>query len=540
MAGCRRVRSQGILPCVSNKFTLKFSQGNGAIGVWSLLRDHDALGLAELVRARQVHPRELVQAAIERIEALNPKLNAVIHKRYEKALAEAGALPVDGPLAGVPMLAKDVHQEIQGEPMTFGSKAYASYRAKEDSHFVRQLRRAGAIFLGITNVPEFALMAITEPAHYGPTRNPWDLQVTPGESSGGSAAAVAAGMVPMAGASDGGGSIRIPSAYCGLFGLKPTRGRTPVGPQLGRHWLGASVNHVLTRSVRDSAAALDCLVMDEKAAAFIAPKSTERYLDVLKHPLPKRMRIAFTTDSPLGTKVNPECAEAVIRTVRLLESLGHEVEERAAPVDGRQVAKSYILMYFGEVGAQLKSLRAILGRDPGPGDVEPVTWLLGSLGKSVSAADFVASLREWDRAAAQMEAFHEVYDFYITPTTAMPPARIGELSLKPGEARMAALSHRWGIARLLQKVGIVDALVETSLMRTPFTQLANLTGQPAMSVPVHRSSAGWPLGVQVMAARGREDLLLQLAAVLEQTSLWVDLKANPLMNESPEQRSSDV
>jgi len=508
--------------------------------VWSLFTDYDALGLAELVRSKQVHPRELVQAAIERIEALNPKLNAVIYKRYEKAIAEAEAVPADTPLAGVPMLAKDVHQEIQGEPMTFGSKAYASHIAEEDSHFVRQFKRAGAIFLGITNVPEFALMAITEPAHYGPTRNPWDLRVTPGGSSGGSAAAVAAGMVPMAGASDGGGSIRIPAAYCGLFGLKPTRGRTPVGPKLGRHWLGASVNHVLTRSVRDSAAALDCLVMEEKAAAFMAPRSAERYLDVIHRPLPKRLRIAFTTESPLGTKVHPECAEAVVRAVRFLETLGHEVEERTAPVDGRQVAKSYIWMYFGEVGAQLQSLRAILGRHPRPSDVEPVTWLLGSLGRSVSAADFVASVREWDRAAAQMEAFHETYDFYITPTTAMPPARIGELSLKRSEAKLALWSHRWGIARLLQRAGIVDKLVETSLMRTPFTQLANLTGQPAMSLPLYRSSTGVPLGVQVVAARGREDLLLQLASLLEQTSLWVDLKDNPLIREGHSLSSHDV
>ncbi|MDI9260603.1 amidase [Alicyclobacillus sendaiensis] len=495
------------------------------------MKDHDALGLAELVRTRQVHPRELVQAAIERIEALNPALNAVIHTRYERALAEAETVPLDAPFAGVPVLAKDVHQEIQGEPMTFGCKAYASHIAGEDSHFVRQLKQAGAIFLGITNVPEFALMAVTESRHFGPTHNPWDLQVTPGGSSGGSAAAVAAGMVPMAGASDGGGSIRIPAAYCGLFGLKPTRGRTPVGPKLGRHWLGASVNHVLTRSVRDSAAALDSLVMEEKAAAFMTPRSAERYVDVIRRPLPARLRIAFTTESPLGTKVHPECAEAVVRAVRFLESMGHEVEERSAPVDGRQLAQSYIWMYFGEVGAELHRLHGVLGRKPRPSDVEPATWLLGAIGRSVSAADFVARLQAWDEAASQMETFHETYDIYMTPTTAMPPARIGELSLRWSEERLARWSHRWGIARLLERAGIVDKLVETSLMRTPFTQLANLTGQPAMSLPLYRSSTGVPLGVQVVAARGREDLLLQLACLLEQSSLWVDVKQNPFMRE---------
>ncbi|SIT12233.1 amidase [Alicyclobacillus vulcanalis] len=490
--------------------------------------DCDATELAMWVRTKQVKPRELVEAAIERIEALNPALNAVIHKRYEKALAEAEHVDLDGPLAGVPVLAKDVHQDIAGEPMTLGSKAYRSYIAKQDAHVVRQLRRAGAIFLGMTNVPEFALMAITEPAAYGPTRNPWNLELTPGGSSGGSAAAVAAGMTPIAGASDGGGSIRIPAAYCGLFGLKPTRGRTPIGPKLGRHWLGASVNHVLTRSVRDSAAALDCLMMEEKAAAFSVAPSPERYVDVIARPLQKRLRVAFSTESPLGTPVDSACAEAVVRAVRLLESEGHEVEERPAPVDGRRLAESYMLMYFGEMGAAMKELQAVLGRKPVPSDVEPVTWLLAALGRSVSAADMVASLREWDLAAAQMEAFHETYDVYITPTTAMPPARIGELALKPGEAALARWSHRLGIGRLLRRAGLVDQLIETSLMRTPFTQLANLTGQPAMSLPVFRSTDGVPLGVQVMAARGREDLLLQLAAWFEQTPLWIDVRDNPL------------
>jgi len=492
----------------------------------SLLRDYDGLGLADLVRAKEIHPRELVELSIQAIETMNPSFNAVIHKMYEQALKQADTQTLSGPFAGVPMLLKDVNQDLRGEPMTFGSKSYQAYRCKEDSLYAAQLRQSGAIFLGITNVPEFALMAITEPKHYGPTRNPWNRDVTPGGSSGGSAAAVASGMVPIAGANDGGGSIRIPAAYCGLFGLKPSRGRTPVGPQSGRHWQGASASHVLTRTVRDSAAVLDVLTINEKGGAFVAPTFHGRYMDLLGEPL-KPLKIAYSVTSPLGTEVHRACQNAVYETVRILESMGHQLVEKTAPVDGKQIAKSYITMYFGEVGAELQSLEEILGRKTRRRDVEPTTWLLGMLGQSTSAADFVLSLREWDKAAMQMETFHEVYDLYITPTTAMLPARIGELDLGFFEKTLVALIDKFGVAKVLQKVGLVDSLVETSLKRTPFTQLANLTGQPAMSLPLYKTDDGLPLGVQVLAARGREDLLVRFASELEKTPQWLDVRENP-------------
>lgn len=486
-------------------------------------RDYDATGLAELIRAREVEPTEVVEQAITEIERINPKLNAVTHKMYEQARRQSiGALK--GPFAGVPILLKDMYQEVEGEPMTFGSRSYQANRATEDSYYVRQMRQAGFVFLGYTNVPEFALMAVTEPSHTGPTRNPWNPDVTPGGSSGGSAAAVAAGMVPLAGASDGGGSIRIPAAYCGLFGLKPTRGRTPVGPQFSRHWQGASVSHVLTKSVRDSAAVLDALVMEERGRTFLPPRFDSSYLAALDHAPERPLNIAYAVASPLGTAVDPACRQAVLETAKLLESLGHHVTEQTAPVDGLQIAKSYITMYFGEVGAELLALESVLGRKAARTDVEPTTWMLGVLGKTTSAAEFVMSLREWDKAAVQMEAFHETYDLYVTPTTAMIPAKIGELEPTAIERALIAVVDKFGIAKVLQKVGLVDTLVETSLKRTPFTQLANLTGQPAMSVPMYRTADGLPVGVQVMAARGREDLLLQVAARLEQTPQWLDLR----------------
>ncbi|MET3698613.1 amidase [Bacillus oleivorans] len=488
---------------------------------------YDGLGLAELVKKKEVHPRELVQAAIQRIEAKNTKLNAVIHKMYEKAKKIADEIEPTGPFAGVPILLKDIAQEIEGEPITAGSKAFQNYRAKQDSEYVKRVKKTGTIILGQTNVPEFALLGITEPKHYGPTRNPWNSNHSPGGSSGGSAAAVASGMVPIAGANDGGGSIRIPGAYCGLFGLKPTRGRTPVGPTIGREWQGASVDHILSRSVRDSAAMLDEIKGHVKWAAFHAQDYNGSYLQDAATPLTEQLRIAFTTQSPLGTEVDPECREAVLKTAKLLESMGHIVEEKEAPVDGQQIAKSYLNNYFGEVAATLENLQSILGRKASYSDVEPTTWLLGLLGKATSAKEIALSIREWDRAAYIMEEFHETYDFYLTPSTATPPVKIGELEPKPAEKLAISIVGRLGLGGLLKKAGIVDKLAVENLSKVPFSQLANLTGQPAMTFPLYLSEKRLPIGVQFMAARGREDLLYRLAGQIEADGHFIDVKQNP-------------
>lgn len=482
-------------------------------------KSYDGLGLAELVHKNEVKPNELLEMAISEIETQNPQLNAVIHTMYEQA--RAASEKATGLFAGVPMLLKDIGQEVKGEPKTLGSRALGKYRAKTDSEYVKRLKKCGFLFLGQTNVPEFGLMAITEPVVYGPARNPWDRSHTPGGSSGGSAAAVASGMVPIAGANDGGGSIRIPAAYCSLFGLKPTRGRTPVGPQFGRFWQGAAVEHVVTRTVRDAAAVLDILKGEEKGAAFSTPMYEGSYLEKLQHPLEKKLRIAFTTKSPIGTEVHPECVEAVKKTLKYLEALGHTIEEVEAPVDGKKIATSYLSLYFGEVSATVSMLDEVLGRKATLNDVEPATWLLALIGKSMSAQEFVLSLREWDIGAYAMENFHETYDFYVTPTTAFPPARIGDHKLKPLESIALQVTGKLGSATLLKKMGIVEQLVQESLKRVPFTQLANLTGQPAMSVPVHLTRDGMPVGVQFMAARGNEELLLQMARLVEESELWV-------------------
>ncbi|TGN02489.1 amidase [Leptospira yasudae] len=480
---------------------------------------YDAMGLAELVRKKSVHPSELVESAIERIESVNPGLNAVITKFYDEAKKNAKSKLPDGPFKGLPILVKDIVHSIAGAPLTSGSKSFRNYISPVDSEFVKRLRAAGTIFLGQTNVPEFALMGITEPKFHGPTRNPWNLERTPGGSSGGSAAAVAAGMVPVATASDGGGSIRIPAAYCGLFGLKPTRGRTPVGPYFGRFWQGASVDHVLSRTVRDSAAFLDALGGIENAGAFSFDSPKTGYMAEIKKP-PGKLRIAFSTQSPIGTPVHPDCVESVVHTAKLLHSLGHKVEEKDAPVDGKAIGRAFITMYFGEMAAQMKNLEPILKRKARMSDVESVTWILALLGRTVSAGEFVLNLQEWDKAALAMETFHETYDVYLTPTTAMPPAKIGELEPKLGEKIAMQVVGRLGLGRMLLASGLVDQLVETSLSRTPFTQLANLTGQPSVSLPIGQTSDQLPLGLQFTAARRREDILFRLSAQLEKAVPW--------------------
>ncbi|MGZ4162015.1 MAG: amidase family protein [Neobacillus sp.] len=489
-------------------------------------KNYDGIGLAELMKKKEVKPEEVLAEAIKTIEEQNPELNAVINKFYERAEKESKKVELSGTFAGVPMLLKDIAQEIKDEKITSGSKVYQSYRAKVDSEYVKQVRKTGAIFIGQTNIPEFALMGITEPTFYGPTRNPWNLNHSPGGSSGGSAAAVASGMVPIAGANDGGGSIRIPGAYCGLFGLKPTRGRTPVGPHYGRYWQGASVDHILSRTVRDSAAMLDEISMFEKYAAFHVMPYQGSYLQQLQTPLDKKLTIAFSVQSPLGTEVHQECIEAVIKTAKLLASMGHNVVEVDAPIDGKRLAKSYLTMYFGEVAAAIASIEEMIGRKVKMNDVEPTTWILGLVGKATSAEEFVLSIREWDKAAIAMEFFHETYDFYLTPTTAFPPVKIGELDPSNSEKMAMQITGKLGLGGLLKKAGIVEQVAENNLKRTPFTQLANLTGQPAMTIPYHLTSDGLPVGVQFMAARGRDDLLFSLAGHLEQSDYWIPVQNN--------------
>lgn len=482
---------------------------------------YDALGLAELIRNGDISPAEACEEAIDRIEKLNPELNAIVTKMYDEGRKTANGPIPDGPFFGVPFLLKDLLASYAGVPMKSGCRALANFIPEHDSELVIRFKNAGLVILGKTNTPEFGLKGVTEPELFGPCRNPWDTDHTPGGSSGGTAAAVAAGIVPMASAGDGGGSIRIPAGYCGLFGIKPSRGRNPSGPDYGRIWQGAVQEHVITRSVRDSAAMLDCTQGADIGTPYEIKLPETPYLEEIKKD-PGKLKIAFTTRSPIGTPVHPECVEGIEKTARLLENLGHHVEEAEPDINGKELAESYLIMYFGEIAADIKNLEDVLGRKAKIGDVEDLTWTLGLLGKSFSAGEFVNAIRRWDQASRKMGILFQKYDLHLTPTTAYPPPKIGELNPKPAEIALMKVVNKLSLGGLLKISGIVEQIAEKSFEKMPFTQLANLTGLPAMSVPLFWTSDNLPLGSHFIAPSGDEATLFRLAGQLEKAQPWFD------------------
>ncbi len=483
---------------------------------------YDGLGLAELVKTKQVSAKELLEDVQELSNRLNPDLNAIIRTRFERAFDEASEIKgLEKPFIGVPILLKDLSQAIAGEKITAGTRMLKDRQALMDSHFVAKIREAGFLIAGQTSSPEFGLKNVTEPSLYGPARNPWNLAHSPGGSSGGASAVVAAGIVPIAGASDGGGSIRIPASFTGLVGLKPTRGRTPVGPGVGRQWHGAAGDFVLTKTVRDSAAMLDALQVIQPEAAFNVPLFEGSYLtDAIHHQ--RKFRIAYSVQSPVGTPVSADAAQAVHKMVKWLEEQGHYIEEKVPEIDGIRLMENYYIMNCGEMASDIQSIEESIGRKVTSEDIELVSWVLKTAGEQVSAIQFTRSIAEWDMAAAQMAHFNRTYDLYITPATAYTAPRVGELTHTAKEE--AELRHINEVSPAEQLKMVYDMFLP-SLTYTPFTQWANIIGQPAISLPVHLADDGLPLGVQIMAPKGREDWLLGLAAQLEKSPLWVGLTA---------------
>ncbi len=336
--------------------------------------------------------------------------------------------------------------------------------------------------------------------------------------------AVASGMVPIASGGDGGGSIRIPACYCALVGLKPTRGRTPTGPVFGKLWQGATVEHVLTRSVRDCAAMLDATQGTDAGAPYIVPPPQRPYSEEINGE-PGSLKIAFNTESPLGTGTHDDCKEAVHKTVKLLQDLGHKVEEAKPDVDGIKLALSYFMLYFGEIAADIDLAETVLKRKVGKKDFEITTWFFGKLGRCYNAGDFVTAMREWDVAARAMGQFHAKYDLYLTPTVAYPPAKIGELLPKPVEKAAMEIIGFLNLGSLAISSGMVNQIALQTLAKTPFTQLANYTGQPAINLPLHWDREGMPCGVQFIAPFGDEATIFRLAAQLEKAKPWFDKRA---------------
>jgi amidase len=480
---------------------------------------HDGLGLAALVKSGAVSPAELLDAAVDRITALNPALNAVVRTRYDAARREARQIDRDAPFCGVPFLVKDLLSTLAGEPTGQGTRLLGSLPMPQDSTLVRRWRAAGLLMLGRTNTPEFGLTPYTEPLATGPARNPWSLAHTPGGSSGGSAAAVAARMVPVASGGDGGGSIRIPASCCGLFGLKPSRGATPTGPVLGTLWQGLAVEHVLSRSVRDSAALLDASTGDDPGAPWAAPALGGPLLQAMARP-PGPLRIAFCHRPLLGQTVHADCVAAVLDAAGLLQSLGHAVEEASPPVDRATLEPAFVTLLAAETAADIAQLQQLLGRRVAPTELEPATAALGLLGRSFRAAELALAQRSLQAAARALVPFFQRYDMLLTPTLGGPPALLGAQQPTAAEQRLMRVVTALGAGGLLRQPAVLQPLLDKTFDTIPFTALFNITGQPAMSVPLCWNSAGLPIGVQLAGRFGEDALLLRLAGQLEQARPW--------------------
>jgi amidase len=483
---------------------------------------YDAIALADLVRRRKVSPRELVEAAIERIERANPRINAVIHPLYDQARRAAEGVLPDGPFAGVPFLLKDLQAAYAGAPMRSGSRFYGDWSPPHHSELVRRFLASGVIVLGKTNTPELGLLPTTEPLRFGPSRNPWDLKRTTGGSSGGSAAAVAARMVPMAGGGDGGGSIRIPASCCGIFGLKPTRGRTPSGPDATDPWQGFGVDHVLTRSVRDSAAMLDATAGPDAGAPYAALSPKRPFLAEVGCS-PGRLRIAFSAEPYLPAReVDPDCQAALEDAVTLLRQLGHEVFEARPALDGHAFAKAFLTMITAETWADVREAERIVGRRARPNDFEMGTWLLAILGKSFSAGECAVACRYLKSTGRRIAAFMDAerVDVLLSPTLARMPIHLGTLLPRGPEGLVQRVLTRLSFGGMLRVLGALDRGAREAFSFIPYTPVFNASGQPSMSVPLSWTAAGLPVGLMFTARWGEEATLFRLASQLEEARPW--------------------
>jgi amidase len=461
----------------------------------------DATAQAELVSSGQASPLELVEAAIERIERINPEINAVIHPLFDRARAEAaGDLP-DGPFRGVPFLLKDFAAELAGTPFNEGTRLSGDYISTDDQELTRRFQQAGLVICGKTNTPEFGILPTTEPERFGPTRNPWDRTRSTGGSSGGSAAAVASGMVPVAHANDGGGSIRIPASCCGLVGLKPSRARVSLAPRYGDVMGGLVAEHVVTRSVRDSAAMLDAIAGPSPGDPYAVPALRGESFAAAAAAAPARLRIAIMVDSPTGSVVDPDCVAATVAAGELCASLGHEVVEAAPAIDGDALTSHFINMWAAGNAWVMLDWEERIGRAGTPDDVEPLTWALVEMGRAVGAGQYLRSVQELQKVGRTIGTFLETYDLILTPTLGEPPVPLGTFDSPPDSP--------------------LDGLFR-SASYVPFTPVFNVTGQPAISLPLHQSDAGLPIGVQFAARLGDEETLLSLAGQLETAAPWAD------------------
>lgn len=465
-------------------------------------RQYDAIALANKVKRGEVSPSELLDLAISRCEAVNPTLNAVVLQHFDLARAAVKKGLPQGALKGVPFLLKDLGIAMDGTITTHGSRFFKDNRPSYDSTLVKRYKAAGLAIFGKTHSPEFGGTASSESALFGQTHNPWNLQHSAGGSSGGAAAAVAAGIVPAAHASDGGGSIRIPASACGLFGLKPSRGRVPLGPPDYEARNGCSTAHVISRSVRDSALLLDLTQGADLGDPYGQPRYPRPYLRELEHN-PGQLRIALMTHSLLPLAVDPDCVAAAEQAAKLCESLGHRVEPASPKVDVQSLYTALGLSTDVYVADKVSAWEKRLQRAVNHDELERITWQNLQRGRAANALDYTAARRAMHQASAALAAFQQNYDLILSPTMAMVPPRLGVLSLQQD----------------------ADAFMAEASRASAFTSLYNLTGQPAMSVPLYWTQSGLPVGVMFTGRFAEEDTLFRLAAQLEQVAPWFDRTA---------------
>ena len=463
---------------------------------------YDGLGLAELVSRGEVSPADLVEAAIERIERLDPTLNAVVHKAFKSARAAAASELPDGPFRGVPFLIKDLGCPVADMPRSSGSRFLRDEVPAEDGILTRRYREAGVIILGKTNTPEFGITGTTESAHLGPCRNPWNPDHISGGSSGGSAAATASGMVPLAHASDGLGSIRIPAACCGLVGLKTTRDRNPSGMNDADRILGFGVDHVVSRTVRDSAAMLDWTGQPEPGCPYAVPAKERPYLEEIERDA-GRLRIAFSAVTPSGRPIDPEIEAALRETAKELEGLGHDVFEAAIDVDWRKLYAVQGVVSAANAAAGLSAMIERVGREPKPDELESLTWAGIRNGRKSSGEEVMRAWGALRVLTRRIVAAFDDFDVFLSPVMGTAPPEIGHID----------------------PVGLPPREVGKRQARVfPFTPPFNFTGQPAISLPLAWSQEGLPIGMQLAGRYADEATLFRLAAQLEQARPWIDRK----------------
>jgi amidase len=484
-------------------------------------RKLDAISLATLVKKKEVTPLELLETAIKRAEEVNPKVNAIVSKLYDVGKQQIKSLDLNKPLAGVPYLIKDLGPHLKGTSYTGGSRLLNNYISTENSIVTDRMLAAGLVIFGKTNTPEYGCTPWTEPLLFGPCRNPWNLNHTAGGSSGGSAAAIASGIVPIASANDGGGSIRIPASCNGLFSMKPTRGRVTMGPQVGESWSGLTCEGAISRSVRDSAIYLDMVQGAGLGDPYMIQAPARPYIDEIKST-PKKLKIGYTYQMPHGLNppIDEENISAINNTIKLLTDAGHQVEEVEFPHNKEMLTETFYTVMCAETSATVDAMAEMRGQKVAINDVEPNTWLLYKIGKTIGANEYALAKMKWNELNRKVADFHLKYDLLLTPTLGRKPFVIGSMNNTKAEDFVLRFINRLGISVIAKYSGNIKIVAERTFSWIPYVALANLTGQPAMTVPLHWSKDNLPVGVMFTAPWNDEATLFQLAAQLEQAQPW--------------------